>query len=75
MMKTFRCYDCDYEWNIPCRVGINSEQMHCPQCGSILIWSVKSRRHLGYLSFAAKWGKGRGRTHTRRNCYEHVQRD
>lgn len=33
-MRTFKCYDCDYTWQLPHGEGGQGVDLQCPKCGS-----------------------------------------
>jgi phage FluMu protein Com len=33
-MRTFKCYDCDYIWQLPHGEGGRGTELKCPKCGS-----------------------------------------
>ncbi len=34
VVRYFKCFDCGYQWELPCGVGARSAGMTCPQCQS-----------------------------------------
>lgn len=48
--RKFKCYACDYEWDVPYGTGQSGREMVCPKCASSNIHRIDAG------------GFGRGRT-------------
>ena len=54
-MRSFNCYACGHEWQVPYGTG---GPLTCPKCGSANIHRSQSDR--GRKGSAGGWGGGRG---------------
>ena len=60
-MRTFKCYDCEYTWQLPHGEGGRGVDLVCPQCGNKNIHRADTQRGRGEGAVTAAESPGRGR--------------